>query len=295
MDILLTNRTLETPGGSETWLMTMATELIRKGHNVHVYTPGSYKLILGQTSRQLNVHRDGNEYDLGLVNHIPVVPEHILASCEKVIHTRHGIIPSIEQPREGADAYVGVSEESVRYNESIGYESSVIRNGIDLSRFPLREKPPTELRSVLLLSNNADRTFHRMLEEALPEANVNAIGRSFGQVTDVRPMMEHADLVVSLGRGCYEAMAMGTPVLVADIKGGDGLATIESLPDFRQNNCSGRFGKNRITVAWLKTVLAGYDPSIGPALRDYVEINNNVEHTAEQYLELCAWLEMNSR
>ena len=63
---------VETPGGSGTWLMTMATELIRKGHNVHVYLPGSYKLILGQTSRQLGV-KDGNEYDLGLVNHIPVV------------------------------------------------------------------------------------------------------------------------------------------------------------------------------------------------------------------------------
>ena len=37
--ILLTNNHLVQPGGSETWTLTVATELVRRGHDVVVYAP----------------------------------------------------------------------------------------------------------------------------------------------------------------------------------------------------------------------------------------------------------------
>lgn len=283
MKILMTNRTMGTPGGSETWVLTTAREMKRNGHEVTIWTPGSYALIHTEFPK----HTPGNSYDLGLINHMPVVKEGLLSTCDVVVHTRHGVIPGIEQPRDGADHYVAVSEESQRYNESIGYPTSVIRNGIDMERFEMRDTAPSEgLRRILILSNNAEREWQQRVMKAFPDANVNAIGRAFGHLEDVRSFMTSADLVITLGRGCYEAMAIGTPVLIADHKAADGLATPDSLLDFRKNNCSGRFSNHTPTVDWLRQELADYDPTIGPVMRVYVEKNNDVRKTAAEYLSL---------
>ena len=51
--------------------------------------------------------------------------------------------------------------------------------------------------------------------------------------------------------------------------------------NFRINNCSGRFNKLIFTPETLREEFKKYDPSL--KMRDYIEVNNNIEIIAKQY------------
>lgn len=278
MRILLSNHALQRMGGSETWTHTMYERLSRD-HTVHVYTPKTNTLYPFMDKY------DGGHYDLGILNHTSNLKFLRDKDIDKIIFTSHGVIPGAERPTDGADHYVAVSEEVQSNLASKGYESTVIRNPINLELHYQRRPADRELKKVLYVSNNPPKVSNRIARA------VKGLGLEFEKVGggsysgwEIAMKMNHASTIISLGRGAYEAMATQRNVIVMDYNGSDGIATPESLPEIRKNNCSGR----RYGLDWneeqIQSALLQYDPNLGLRLRAYINENNNVNDIAEQYL-----------
>lgn len=280
MNILLSNIALFEVGGSETWVRTMYDHLSRD-HMVHVFT-FTHRIWPDMREYQRSV-----KYDLAILNHHQTLT-HLLPhnTMGKVILTSHGVIPEPEQPRPGADHYVGVSEEVAAMLVDKGYDASVIRNPINTQRFRPIRRVNDELRRVLFLSNHQGHA-REVIEETCSRLGLElVIHGQDNKRLDTERLMNEVDLVIGLGRVVYEAMACERNVLVYDYLGGDGWATPESMMSFRRRNCSGRTNKLTYTVDTLTREFENYDPSLGPKLREYVVANNDVESIAKEYLAL---------
>lgn len=277
MLILLSNHALNHYGGSETWTRTMFDELSKFG-KVHVYAASGNTVFPDMPPFDPAV-----SYDRGILNHkrcLTYLREH--ANIDRIIYTSHGVIPGAERPTEGADVYVAVSEEVQDRLAQDGYESVVIRNPIDLSRFTAKTGPRPNMKNVLWLSNNP-RSKEKLIRGATKGMRLKIVGRE-GQLRDVRPAIKWADLVIALGRSAYESMAMKRNVIVLDYKGADGFVTPETMLELRKANCSGRrYGENW-NIPRLVEEFGKYDSGLGDSLRSYIAENNNVETIAEQYL-----------
>lgn len=270
MHILLANYIIGGQTGSETWTATLANELTKQGHQISFFIPGSY------------IPQD---IDLAIINHNTCLAELKDLPCKKIF-TSHGVIPDLEQPVEGADVYVSVSEEVQQNLKDKGYDSVVIRNGIDLDKF-YAITPVNEKLTSVLFSSNYQSSARLKVKLACEQLGIHF--RDIGGVyrtKDVLSAINRSDLIVGLGRTAYEAMACERNVLIYDYNGGDGLATPETLLEYRKNNCSGRRYKHDYTVEDIKELLTQYDPTLGKKLRAYINEHNNMAKVAEMYLTL---------
>lgn len=277
LKILLSNYSLSWLGGTQTWVATMAEELTRLGHEVHLFSAdGQYDLLP-------DYPRLDDNYDLALINHNVCLSALEGINIKKKVFTSHGIIPELEQPIKGADIYVAVSEEIQHNLEMQGFQSQVIRNPINVKKFVGSPVSPT-LSKVMFMSNYQGGA-RNIIEQACNRI-VGLELRVFGKdgQTDAKEAMEWADLVIGLGRTAYEAMSMNRNVIIFDYNGADGFADPVALLDYRRNNCSGRYNRLKLTVDELVEMLGKYNPKL--QLRNYILANNDVEEIAQQYLGL---------
>ena len=270
MKILMMNYLLGGQTGSETWTATMAEELELQGHTVDLKTDAS---------------KADDTYDLALINHNTCLATAQHLTCKKVF-TSHGVLPDLEQPTDGADVYVAVSEEVQANLKAKGYDSTIIRNGIDYEHFhPYR--PLRKTLTNVLFSSNYPSNAENIIKQACEKAGLK-FKRIGGQnkTTQVLHELNQADLVIGLGRTAYEAMSCGRNVIIFDYNGGDGFVTPQNVFQFRTNNCSGRYHRHRYTADDLVELFKLYDPETGRRLRNYIYRHHNVEKTAQQYLAL---------
>jgi hypothetical protein len=261
-------------GGTQTWVKTMASELTRLGHEVHIFAgDGKYDLLP-------NYPRLDDNYDLALINHNVCLSALEGISIKKRIFTSHGIIPELERPIKGADVYVAVSEEVADHHKGFGFV--VIRNPIDTETFTastISEK----LQNVLFMSNYQGDAL-TCVTEASRGLNLRVIGKD--NKGDALENMRWADLVIALGRTALEAMSMGRNVIVYDYNGADGFVNTETIEELRKNNCSGRRYGLKLSPNDLKRLFSKYDPNLN--MRNYVLNNNNVATITQEYLHLYA-------
>ena len=208
-----------------------------------------------------------------------------------MIRICHGTTPKLEQPQPGADAYVAISEEVQAHLKGLGYESTVIRNGIDYERFKPTTPPSKELRKVLLIS--ASDKAAALLRKAcdLVGASLTVTNKVDNPRWDMENLINEHDLVVSLGRGALEGMACGRPVIVWDWRNyqgnmGDGLVASHNIMDVSKANFSGRATKKRFDSGDLFIALSHYEYAETGWIRQWVLQNANIRKTAQQYLNL---------
>lgn len=231
-------------------------------------------------------------YNIILVNHnscLEKVQELKLKGFK--VFTSHGTVPPLERPIIGANKYVAISEEVQGFVESLGFSCSKIFNPVDCDRFyPVRPINET-LQSVLVISDCSEAI--QTIAEICGELKLafNSIGKMKPRM-DVENAINEADLVVTLGRGCYESMACGRNVLVYDTRsymGGlaDGLVTPDNIDSFLKTNCSGRQMKLTPTKDELKAMILAYKPEYGEANRKFALENFDVRKIVDQYLALA--------
>lgn len=272
MKILMANVSLERLAGSETWTMTMYDYLSRR-HDVDVYVPNGERNTLIKSG-----YDKSKKYDIALINHNVCLWELRDWNITRRIFTSHGVIPHLEQPEPGADRYVSVSEEVQDNLIRKGFESEIIRNPIDTDRFSYA-KPNDTLRNILWMNNRAPNT--AMIEEVSEGYDYRVqTGWSGGTVEAI----QWADLVITSGRGVYEALSCGKNAMVVNWCGCDGFVTENNIESLRTVNCSGRFFNTHLPPPELRDVMAMYDPERN--MRSYILENNNVEVAAERYLSL---------
>jgi hypothetical protein len=282
--ILLANNHLDNFAGSETWTYTMAKQFEKMGHEVSVYTRGK-----GKVSEMLNtVEIPEDEYDLLIINHNTCLRdlEHVKGYK---IFTSHGIYPALEQPIEGADAYVAISPEVQGHLKRKGFESRLIYNGVDMERFAPVYPINHRLTKVLSLCKGDEA--NEIIKEACQYLDIE-FSYCEGKF-DVENNINEADLVITLGRGAVEAMSCGRDVLIFDSRSymkmgcvGDGIIRPDNVTHIMAHNYSGRAKNTNFDVYSLAREMKKYDSSKAELNRRHVKTFHDVAVAANRYLNL---------
>ena len=295
--ILLSNIKMEHFGGTETFTYTLAKELEGRGFKVDVFTfyPGKVSENLFEINPTNQKDRLRMDYDYIFINHNKCL-EHLKTIRGIKVLTCHGIFPDLEQPIDGADHYVSISKEVNDHLKKLGYNSTTLYNGIDCDRFSSTRKINKKLKSVVSICKGVQA--NEMLKEACDRIGVRfkAIksikNNKIIEVKEVEDYINEADLVVSLGRGAYEAMACGRAVMVFDKRGymekmiGDGIITKNNVNEAVKNNFSGRRYEIEFDVDGIVNELKKYDQSMGEFNREYALEHFNISKQVDKYFDL---------
>ena len=300
MKILIGNNTLSLLAGSETYTYSICLELKKRGHKITAFsfTLGKIAEMLKKQDIEVVDKLEGrrDDFDLIITNHINIA-NYIKSKVPKtpMIFTTHGIIGYPEEPPLYADYHVAVSEEVQKLlKEKYQVESTIIRNGIDLDRFKEKNKRSDKPRRILMSSSYYSQ--HSEIFKAIYEAcgiinaEVHVIGKDFNWIWETEEVYNSVDMVVTLGRGCLEAMACNRPVVCIGHWGknqmlsADGLITKENYKEIRKNNFSSR----RFRQDWnTKDILKEFNKY--DATTDYrkiVEKEHDIKFAVDQYLDL---------
>jgi hypothetical protein len=295
MRILVGNNGLGLPGGSETYTYALIKELVKRGHDVTAVGkegPGLISRKLEELGVECRFEPVWGKYDLILLSHSSSI--HLVKDAIGFkVQTCHGIYPSLEQPVPGMDAYVSISEEVYNHLKSKGFESTIIPNGVDCDRYKPKTPINDKLKTVLSLAHSEPA--NEIIKQACKIANVNLIiNNKFKEWKwEVDEIINKSDLVISLGRGAYEAMAAGRNVVIFDQRNytnmpaiGDGIITKDNVDGYLKNNCSGRYTKRVFDAQILAEEILKYNPQHGKDLREYALENLNIEKQVDKYLNL---------
>ena len=303
MKILIGQNHLDTLGGSETFTYTLIKGMLELGHEVDVICGQANRLgIMSNKIKEdfgIDVNHINGGYDVCLLSHqssvrslYKIMEQHDLGiNKNNIFQICHGAIPVEEQPviLPGL-RYIAISREVQKHLESFNLDSTIIYNPVDLDRFKFIE-PKDRVKSIFSLSQS--NTFNSMLKSICDRMDIKFTynNKFTNPIFDVEKVIAEHDMVFSLGRGCYEAMAMGKNVVVADHRPyqdswSDGIVTTANFWAFMKFNCSGRFSKRETTIEFLEKNILRYNPKNGYDMRKLVEEDFEMIKQCEKILEL---------
>ncbi|HWJ42790.1 MAG TPA: hypothetical protein VNR67_05090 [Solirubrobacterales bacterium] len=284
-------------GGSESYLLTVAEQLERLGHEATVYgaDPGPGTAVAEERGIPLaSLDQLPSEPDAALVQDAAVSYD-LLARFPSlpqvfVAHSESFDVQAPPQFGEAVRAVVALNDRvAARIRISAGEPEVVrLRQPIDTERFTPRSPLPPRARKALLLSNapNDDRV--AMVEAACSAAGIELvrIGGREGQTRDPREAMHEVEIVIGYGRSVLEAMACGRAAYVYDWNGGEGWMTAESYPRIESDGIAGRSGETIVDGDRLAADLRAYSPAMGPVNHDLVIGHHRANVHAQQLVEL---------
>lgn len=295
MRLLLANNHLGL-GGSESYLLTVAEQLDRLGHDVAIYAAERGRGAEVAQERALTLigetELDG-DFDAALVQDAAVSLQ-IAERCPGVpqLFVAHSAMWDLQAPPQ----LPGVAGTVVVLSDRIGermrsfatdVEMVRMRQPIDTQRFAPRGVLPPAPRRALLLSNNPNADRLAILESACEGLGIELerVGGAAGQTDDPRPRLATADIVIGYGRSILEAMACGRAAYVYDWKGGDGWVTAESYPAIEADGFAG-FSERMLDGESLAQDLRRYSASMGPVNHDLVYAHHRANVHAQELVEL---------
>jgi len=294
MKILVTNNTLgDIPGGSEWHAYELCLALKKMGHEVYAYTPSPGwfydQLIISGVICSTSPPEE--DFDLILASHTSTIDLIDRSKTKgKMIQICHGIYPKLEQPSDKVDFHVAISDEVEAHLKNMGYDCEVIHNGVDHKRF----KPFTQGQGVLSMCQGA--LANKMIEESCERLGVqfqsfNKFNRYSYDLHEVIPLFE---VVVSLGRGAYEAMACNKKVVILDSRHyvtsraciGDGIVRSDNAHLLLTHNMSGRFTAREYDQNGVDKLIESSINSENQNLRGFSERELNIDIQANKYCNL---------
>ena len=284
----------------------MACEMVRRGHQVDVWT-----FMTGMTSdRLLGIasvveQPDPAGYDLLMVNHNSCLAEVRNVPGLKV-QTCHGPKHPLEMPHKGANLYIAVSAE-VRAEYALrGFHGmGIITNGLNLEEFrPLgaREIKFRAERGPAFLEGTPHVLCMCKMEKARERIHAACQELGYGfetmqyimdPVWDTATRMQQADIVVGCGRTIIEAMACNCEPLVLDARNEaksirtDGWVTAENVEDLRQCNFSTRRHGQAPSTEEVVELLRQY-PGRSNWGAMWARENADIRQKADEYLSLMS-------
>lgn len=287
-------------GGTESYVLTVAGELQRLGHDVVVHAPETGPCA--EFARAHGIPVEADEAKLTAVCDAVFAQDAITAyrmarrypdaARVFVAHSTSYPVQSPPQVRDVCQAVVVMNDRLRRRTEELAWHPRIVRlrQPIDLQRFCFRalnleqRRPPR----VLLLSNYTQGTRRRMIERACAMAGLEF--RHAGRTGLSTPMPEQdiaqAEVVISLGRGTLEAMASGRAAYVLGDAGGDGWVTAATYGDLEADGFSGRALDEAVSLARLADDLAGWREEMGEVGRDLACTHHDVTDHAQALVEL---------
>jgi hypothetical protein len=286
MKILCLHKEIVQPGGSETFMLSIIKELSNLGHIVNLFTEKTSSYT-EEFKPFCYIHEKPDIWqhyvpDFVICMHRPMAKYTLTMNCKKV-YISNGILP-IALGIEGFDKYFSVSEEVQHANKKLGFDSEILYNGIDLELFHPKKSSRKTLKKVLMISNHDPGVIHTVKEACdLKGLQFKHIG---GRIwyTHVQDFINESDLIVSLGRGIYEAMACGRNCIIYDYRGGDGFLTEENYHIYIKRNCSGRTGMFKWNARQLSELFKFYHQDRGPQMRFLAENFHDIKFVTKKIL-----------
>jgi len=282
MRILITNLWLDGFAGTESWCYAMASELIKRGHTVDVYTPMPGIFFKEFEKIGIKLVSEG-EYDLILDNHNQT---NLNKFKGVVIHTCHGVINE-ERPMKDAFNVAVSKKSSEKWNCPI-----IIPNGIDTNRFCCKKPLNRYIEKILSLCKSD--TANAVLNQICHDVGVEFESMYGREVFNIEDKINEADLIVGVGRSLLDAMSCGRPVVSFDDRYyyetrmmGHGYLTPDKFKYQEIDNLTGNSLKktfNKLELA--KELFEKYDYKDGEINRQYILDNLSVEKTVDLYLEI---------
>ena len=324
MKILIGNNTFDILAGSESWMLTLATELKRLGHEVTAYSPQlgfiATKLSAigvkcvdkldpaGGKSNKFcpSFNEDDDSFDVVICAHyeitnyihaqLPDVP--IIGVCHGIIHSNpetNEIYP--EHPITDFKVnYISVSEEvQGLLKEVYGLESVVIRNFYDLDRFKKVGKLPKQPKVFLVNSNywGPKDPINKIIKEVSTHYNAEfrGVGANFAPTFEVEECLKDVDVVFGMGRSVFEGACMGKLSVIHGRWGTGGVLTPKSYENLKLTNFSGRAVKGENTLMSAEDIIKDIDIHFNQknvdAVYDIIKKDHNVKVSARQILDMA--------
>lgn len=161
------------------------------------------------------------------------------------------------------DKFICISEEIQKKMEGFGIKAKIVRNGIDCGRYRSRRPVHKEVKRIMLFNYVQPDIINNIItfcEDNNIEIDIRFITKWTNETWNIPREINKADIVISVGRGCYEAMACEREVWVLGIYGSDGIVG-DNFDELIENNCSGRHSSGKVKgIDGIRNIIAKYDP-----------------------------------
>ena len=294
MQIVLTALTLGTPGGMQSYLLAVAPQLERLGHQVTLYAPEQGTMAEVARSRGLRVARQEDD---------------LPASCDAVFSqdavtavatagrypgaVRIIVVHSAEFDVHLPPGLDGVVHGAVALNDAVARRLSALALALPVTR--LRQPIDTDrLRAVGVASERPGKVL--LLGNYLGGATRDSMARvceaeglgwrQIGVHGDLLPdpaeAIAEADVVIGQGRSVLDAMAGGRAAWVYGPIAGDGWVTPGTYPDLEADGFRGRATDVVVDAAAFGRDLARYRAAMGADNRKLITLHHSAyEHAIE--------------
>ncbi|MGZ4257598.1 MAG: hypothetical protein ACXVRE_07540 [Gaiellaceae bacterium] len=298
MELVLGTMSFSAPGGSETYLLTVAEQLQRLGHEVTLFTVDAGQMATFAEDRGIRVatslHALPAACDAALVQdgvvayrlaeRYPDTPQVFRAASDLSDLQLPPGLPGV------TSAVVALSERVAARVRRLAAGTPVtrLRQPIDTERFTPASPLATTARRALLLGNYLQGERRDAVLSAFAAAGIDAVqvGRPSSFALRPERAMWESDIVVAKGRSALEAMACGRAVYVYDRFGSDGWVTPEAYPAMEADNFAGQATAAVADAERVQSDLADYDASMGVVNRDLVLHRHGARRHAQELCEL---------
>jgi hypothetical protein len=299
--LVLANKALTLLGGSEAYLITVAEQLQRLGHDVIAYAPELGEAAQGARDRGIRVvsGRELPEQCDGVLAQDAITAYELAELYPEAVrvyvaHSHFWLQHRPPQLRDVSQAVVVLNDYVRRYLEAHAFFPEVVRlrQPVDVTRFGLGVRR-AEPRRVLAFGNDWIGAPHRIVSDACRAAGLRLDHVGLHGRTTTTPELDiaEADIVVGVGRCILEAMASGRAAYVFGITGGDGWVTPDSYPALEASGFTGTATETLVTADLLLRDLEQFDPKMGESNRDLVFAHHRAEAHAADLVGLFRRLE----
>jgi hypothetical protein len=291
MRILLGRQSLGAPGGSETYMLTVARELERLGHEVSVAAEELDLMADLMRDRGVHVVRVDDlegDFDVVLAHDLPIAAT--LAARypgTRLVYVAHSDVFDLQLPPlvpGVVDAVVACSDRIAARVRALPLDAPIVRLREPIDTDPYLNAPRIAARPkrALIVSNYLRGERRRRLVEAWERAGIECVqlGIRTELAVDPRSQMVGADIVVAKARAALEAMSCGRAVYLYDQFGGDGWVTPENHPALEADQFAGHATPAPRTSDDLVHDLDAYSSEMGVVNHELVRTNHGARHHA---------------
>ncbi|HEY2435980.1 MAG TPA: hypothetical protein VGH93_02285 [Solirubrobacteraceae bacterium] len=303
MRVLLSFENFAAFGGTESYTLTVATELERLGHEVAIYSPNHGAMADFARGQGVNVV---SRHELPASSDLLICSD--TATCHElagryhdavrifVVHSVDFMVQAPPQLHDRCQAVVVLNDRVRRAVEARGWHAPIVRlrQPIDFPRFAGIGVGGSSARTAVVLGNAVSGARGELIEDACRASGLDV--KWIGNDTNPTPTPEVAiagsRLVIGLGRSVLEAMAAGRAAYVYGVIGGDGWVTPERYASMEADGFAGTSATDVVIDGpRMADDLRAWDEQMGGLNRDLVAAHHTAREHAIELVNLARRLD----